>query len=41
MADCELHCRRNQGPQRNLSRAMVVGVAGVIVPYIGVNFVCV
>ena len=28
-------------PQRNLSRALVMGVAGVIVLYLGVNFVCV
>jgi APA family basic amino acid/polyamine antiporter len=28
-------------PQRNLSRALVLGVAGVIVLYLGVNFVCV
>jgi APA family basic amino acid/polyamine antiporter len=28
-------------PRRNLSRALVMGVAGVIVLYIGVNFVCV
>lgn len=27
--------------QRNLSRALVMGVAGVIVLYTGVNFVCV
>jgi len=28
-------------PARNLSRALVMGVAGVIVLYVGVNFVCV
>ena len=28
-------------PRRNLSRALVLGVAGVIVLYFGVNFVCV
>jgi len=28
-------------PRRNLSRALVLGVAGVIVLYLGVNFVCV
>jgi len=28
-------------PARNLSRALVMGVAGVIVLYLGVNFVCV
>jgi APA family basic amino acid/polyamine antiporter len=28
-------------PRRNLSRALVMGVAGVIVLYVGVNFVCV
>jgi APA family basic amino acid/polyamine antiporter len=28
-------------PRRNLSRALVMGVAGVIVLYFGVNFVCV
>ncbi len=28
-------------PQRNLSRALVMGVTGVIVLYLGVNFVCV
>jgi basic amino acid/polyamine antiporter, APA family len=28
-------------PRRNLSRALVLGVAGVIVLYVGVNFVCV
>jgi basic amino acid/polyamine antiporter, APA family len=28
-------------PKRNLSRALVVGVAGVIVLYVGVNLVCV
>ena len=28
-------------PLRNLSRALVMGVAGVIVLYVGVNFVCV
>ncbi len=28
-------------PTRNLSRALVMGVAGVIVLYVGVNFVCV
>src|ERR1039458_5256425 len=28
-------------PQRNLSRALVMGVSGVIVLYLGVNFVCV
>ena len=28
-------------PARNLSRALVLGVAGVIVLYVGVNFVCV
>jgi len=28
-------------PERNLSRALVMGVAGVIVLYVGVNFVCV
>ena len=28
-------------PRKNLSRALVVGVAGVIVLYVGVNFVCV
>ena len=28
-------------PKRNLSRALVIGVAGVIVLYVGVNFVCV
>ena len=28
-------------PTRNLSRALVMGVAGVIVLYLGVNFVCV
>jgi APA family basic amino acid/polyamine antiporter len=28
-------------PRRNLSRALVMGVAGVIVLYLGVNFVCV
>ncbi len=28
-------------PQRNLSRALIMGVAGVIVLYLGVNFVCV
>jgi APA family basic amino acid/polyamine antiporter len=28
-------------PKRNLSRALVLGVAGVIVLYLGVNFVCV
>jgi APA family basic amino acid/polyamine antiporter len=28
-------------PRRNLSRALLMGVAGVIVLYIGVNFVCV
>ena len=28
-------------PARNLSRALVIGVAGVIVLYVGVNFVCV
>ena len=28
-------------PRKNLSRALVMGVAGVIVLYIGVNFVCV
>ena len=27
-------------PERNLSRALVMGVAGVIVLYVGVNFVC-
>ncbi len=28
-------------PRKNLSRALVLGVAGVIVLYVGVNFVCV
>jgi|HubBroStandDraft_6_1064221.scaffolds.fasta_scaffold34061_2 APA family basic amino acid/polyamine antiporter len=28
-------------PRRNLSRALVLGVAGVIILYVGVNFVCV
>jgi APA family basic amino acid/polyamine antiporter len=28
-------------PRKNLSRALVMGVAGVIVLYVGVNFVCV
>jgi len=28
-------------PAKNLSRALVIGVAGVIVLYVGVNFVCV
>lgn len=28
-------------PERNLSRALLLGVAGVIVLYVGVNFVCV
>lgn len=28
-------------PRRNLSRALVLGVAGVIILYLGVNFVCV
>jgi APA family basic amino acid/polyamine antiporter len=28
-------------PRRNLSRALVLGVAGVVVLYVGVNFVCV
>jgi APA family basic amino acid/polyamine antiporter len=28
-------------PRRNLSRALLLGVAGVIVLYVGVNFVCV
>ncbi len=28
-------------PRRNLSRALVMGVAGVIILYVGVNFVCV
>jgi APA family basic amino acid/polyamine antiporter len=28
-------------PRKNLSRALVVGVAGVIILYVGVNFVCV
>src|SRR5271157_665910 len=28
-------------PARNLPRALVIGVAGVIVLYVGVNFVCV
>ena len=28
-------------PRRNLSRALVMGVAGVILLYVGVNFVCV
>ena len=28
-------------PRRNLSRALIIGVAGVIVLYVGVNFVCV
>jgi APA family basic amino acid/polyamine antiporter len=28
-------------PRRNLSRALVLGVAGVILLYVGVNFVCV
>ena len=28
-------------PPRNLSRALLMGVAGVIVLYLGVNFVCV
>jgi basic amino acid/polyamine antiporter, APA family len=28
-------------PRKNLSRALVIGVAGVIVLYVGVNFVCV
>ena len=28
-------------PGRNLSRALVLGVAGVIVLYLGVNLVCV
>jgi APA family basic amino acid/polyamine antiporter len=28
-------------PKRNLSRALVIGVAGVIILYVGVNFVCV
>ena len=28
-------------PRRNLSRALVLGVAGVIVLYFGVNYVCV
>ena len=28
-------------PRRNLSRALIVGVAGVIALYVGVNFVCV
>jgi len=30
-----------EDPTRNLSRALVLGVAGVIVLYVGVNFVCV
>jgi APA family basic amino acid/polyamine antiporter len=30
-----------QEPERNLSRALLLGVAGVIVLYVGVNFVCV
>ena len=28
-------------PRKNLSRALIIGVAGVIVLYVGVNFVCV
>ena len=28
-------------PRRNLSRALVLGVAGVIILYVGVNFVCI
>src|SRR5208283_5425293 len=28
-------------PRKNLARALVMGVAGVIVLYVGVNFVCV
>ena len=30
-----------QEPEKNLSRALLLGVAGVIVLYVGVNFVCV
>ncbi len=30
-----------QQPEKNLSRALLLGVAGVIVLYVGVNFVCV
>jgi APA family basic amino acid/polyamine antiporter len=28
-------------PRKNLSRALIIGVAGVIILYVGVNFVCV